>query len=176
LALTKEQKEQIVAKYVEKFSKSQALILADYRGMTVANLTSLRSRLRESGNSFLVVKNTLARIALERAGKPVPSDVFTGPVAIGLCYGEIAPVAKAFNEAAQDTKLLTLRGAILGSRLVDAEGTKQLANMPPREVVLGEVLGRLQSPLSSLVSVLAGPLRGLAYVLQARSDQLAAAG
>ena len=176
MALTREQKERIVSEYVDEFSKSQALTLADYRGLTVANLTRIRLKLRESGNAFLVVKNTLARIALERAGKPVPADFLAGPVAIGLCYGDISPVVKAMNEVAQDTKLLSLKGAILGSRLVGPEQAEQLVKMPPREVILGQVVGQLQAPLSGLVGVLAGPMRGLLHVLQARSDQLAAAG
>jgi large subunit ribosomal protein L10 len=175
LALTKEQKEKIIADYMEKFAKSEALILADYRGMNVANTSRLRQQLRESGNGFIVVKNTLARIALERTGRPVPADAWEGPTAMGLCYKDIATVAKILDAMAQETKLLPLRGAILGRRVVGAEEAKKLADMPPRAELLGRVVGGIQAPLSGLVGVLAGPLQGLLNVLQGRVEQLNAA-
>jgi len=175
LALSKEEKEQIIAEYMERFSKSEALILADYRGMTVANLTRLRTQLRESGNSFMVVKNTLARIALDRIGRSVPSEALAGPLAMGLCYKDIAAVSKAFAAMANETKLLPLKGAILGSRLVDAGQAQALIDMPPRDTLIAQVVGAVQSPLTNLVGVLAGPLQGFINVLQARADKLGAA-
>jgi large subunit ribosomal protein L10 len=175
LALTKQQKEKIVAEYADKFSKSQALILADYRGMTVANITRLRRQLRGSGNAFVVVKNSLAEIALRQAGRPIPKDVMVGPMAIGLCYTDIASVVKTFNEVAQETKILTIRGAILGNRVVNADQAKALADLPSREVLLAQVVGTIQAPLVNLVSVLAGPMRGLVTVLQGRADKIATA-
>ena len=175
MALSKEDKEKIIAAYMDRFAKSQALIMADYRGMSVANLTRLRAQLRESGNSFLVVKNTLARIALERIGRGVPSEALTGPLAMGLAYKDVAAVSKIFVAMANETKLLPLKGAILGSRLVDATQAQALSLMPPRETLVAQVVGAVQSPLTNLVGVLAGPLQGFINVLQARADKLGAA-
>jgi large subunit ribosomal protein L10 len=175
LALSKAEKEQIISEYMEKFSKSQALILADYRGMTVANLTRMRTQLRESSGAFMVVKNTLARIALERIGRAVPPETLTGTLAIGLCYKEIAPVAKVFNTMAFETKLLPMKGAILGNRLVNAAQAQTLSDMPSRDVLIAQVVGAVKSPLSNLVGVLSGPLQGFINVLQARADKLGAA-
>jgi len=172
LALSREQKERIIAEYIEKFSKSQAMIMADYSGMTVARLTALRGQLRESGNGLVVIKNTLARIALERMGRTAPADALTGPLALGLCYSDIAAVAKAFNAAAQESKMFPLMGAILGKQVVDAEAAKALATMPTRDALIGQVVGTIQSPLTNLVGVLAGPLQGFINVLQARAEQL----
>jgi len=173
LPRTRKNKEEVVAHYVEQFARSQALIFADYRGLTVADVTGLRSEIRESGNSFLVVKNTLAKVALERAGLSVPEDVFFGPVAIGLCFEDVAPVAKALDKIAQDTKILNLKGALLGDVFVGPDQAKALADLPSREVLLAQVVGAVQAPIAGLVNVLAGPMRGLVNVLTARQEQLA---
>jgi large subunit ribosomal protein L10 len=174
LPLNRTQKEGIIAGYAELFTRSQALIFVDYRGLSVAALSALRTQIRESGNSFLVVKNTLALKALEDAGKSVPDDLFFGPVAIGVCMEDIATVAKAMNKAASDTKLLTVRGALLGQTFVDATQARALADLPSREELLAKVVGSMQAPITGLVNVLAGPLRGLVNVLNGRKDQLAA--
>jgi large subunit ribosomal protein L10 len=175
LALNKEQKEKIIAAYIEKFSKSQAMIMASYTGMTVAQLTALRGQLRESGNGFVVIKNSLARIALERMGRKLPQRALAGTLALGLCYKDIAAVAKTFNSVALETKIFPLMGAILGNQVVDAERAKALVNMPTRDVLIGQVVGSIQAPLSGLVGVLNGPLQGFINVLQARADQLKSA-
>jgi len=172
LALTKSEKEKIVADYVERFSKSQALIVTDYRGLTVSDFNRIRAQMRESGNAFLVVKNTLAKIALEQAGRSAPSDLLAGTVAIGICYDDIAGGVKALNAFAQETKILNVKGAILGARVVGPEAAKSLADLPSREVLLAQVVGGLQAPISGLVNVMAGPIRGLLTVLKARADQL----
>ena len=174
MPLSREKKEELVAGYTEQISKSQALIFADYRGLTVADATSLRNDIRESGNGFLVVKNSLVRRALDDAGLSVPDEVLFGPLAIGLCYEDIAPVAKAMNKTAAATKQLNMKGALLGEVFVDATQAKALADLPSREVLLAKVVGSMQSPISGLVNVLAGPMRGLVTVLNARKDQLAA--
>lgn len=174
MPLTREQKATILTGYVEQFSKSQALIFADYRGLTVAAVTALRAQIRESGNSFLVVKNTLAKRALEEAGLPVPEDVFFGPVAIGLCLADITSVSKAMNKVFSDTKLLDVRGALLGTTFVGPAQARGLADLPSREELLAKLLGSIQAPISGLVNVLSGPMRGLVNVLNGRKDQLAA--
>lgn len=174
MPLSREKKEELVAGYTEQISKSQALIFADYRGLTVAAVTGLRNDIRESGNGFLVVKNNLARRALDEAGLSVPDEVLFGPLAIGLCYEDIAPVAKAMNKTAAATKSLRMKGALLGETFVDANQAKALADLPSRDALLAQVVGSMQAPISGLVNVLAGSIRGLVTVLNARKDQLAA--
>ena len=172
MALTKEEKQAILDEYVERFSKSEAIILADYRGLSVESLTNLRRQLRDSGNSFMVVKNTLAALALQQAGRPVPADLFAGPVAVGLSYSDIAATAKVMNSVAAETKILTIKGAVIGKTVVSAEQARALADMPSRDMLLGQVVGTLQAPISGLVNVLAGTVRGLMNVLNARAEQL----
>ncbi len=172
MAISREKKEALVNQYVDLFSDSEALIMADYRGLTVANITRLRRKVREGGSSFQVVKNTLLGIALQKAGLPVPSEMLEGPTAIGFCQGDVSSTAKALLDFARDTKILQIKGGLLGSRVLDAEQVSSLADLPSREVLLAQTLSGLQSPLAGFLSVLNGTLRGMVYVLQARIDQL----
>jgi large subunit ribosomal protein L10 len=175
LAISRAQKEKMVADYVDKMSHSQALILTDYRGLSVADISDLRRRLREVDGVFQVVKNTLFARALEEAGLAIPTEQMEGPVAVGYCLGDAPPVAKALVDFAREVDLLKVRGAILGTNLLDLEGVKGLADLPPREVLLAQLVGTVQGPMSSLVSTLQAPMRELAQVLRARSEQEAAA-
>jgi len=171
LAISRAQKEKMVVDYVDKMSQSQALILTDYRGLTVANISDLRQRLREVDGVFQVVKNTLFTRALEDAGLPIPEEYLAGPIAVAYCHGDAPPAAKVLMGFAKETEHLTVRGAILGSSLLDENGVKGLADLPPREVLLAQLLGVVQGPMGSLVSTIQAPLRELVQVLHARSEQ-----
>jgi len=171
LAINRAQKEKMVADYVEKMSRSRALVLADYRGLSVADISELRIRLREVDGVFQVVKNTLFTRALEEAALPVPSEYLEGPIGVGYCLGDAPPAAKVLMDFAKEREFLKVRGAILGSAVVDADGVKALADLPPREVVLAQLLGVVQGPMSSLISTIQAPMRELVQVLKARSEQ-----
>ena len=171
MAISKEKKQEMVADYVDKLSQSQAAILTDYRGLTVAHLTDLRSRLREENGVFQVVKNSLFKLALEQADLSAPEEQFQGTVAVSYCLGEVPPVAKTLMDYAKETEILQVRGAILGSAFLDPDGVKELADLPPREFLLAQLLGAIQGPMSSLVSTINAPMRELVQVLQARSEQ-----
>ena len=171
MAISKDKKKELVAGYVARLAQSQAVILAEYQGMTVAAATALRVKLREVGGSFHIVKNTLFRAVLEQAGVPDPGEMLKGPVAVCYCGSDVAAVAKALNDSARENESLRIRGGIVGTSLVDAAGAKALADLPPREVLLAQLVGAVQAPMSSLAGLIAAPLRDLAYVLQARSEQ-----
>jgi large subunit ribosomal protein L10 len=171
LAITRKQKEAMVADYLDKMGRSEALILTDYRGLSVAQVTDLRRRLRESNGIFQVVKNTLFQRALEEAGLPVSAEHLDGPLAVGYCLGDAPPVAKALVDFAKEAQILKIKGAILGPSVLNAEAVKGLADLPPREVLLAQLVGSVQGPMSSLAGTIAGPLRELAQVLHARSEQ-----
>lgn len=171
MAISREQKEKMVADYVDRMSRSQALILADYRGLTVSHMTDLRRKLRESDGQFQVVKNSLFERALEEAGLPIPVEALDGPVAVGYCLTDAPPVAKAVMDFAKESGILEVKAAILGQNILDLDGVKGLADLPPREVLLAQLVGAVQGPMSSLASTLAAPMRELVQVLQARSEQ-----
>jgi len=171
LAISREKKEQMVQDYLDNMSKSRAMILADYRGLTVANITQLRQNLREVDGSFHVVKNTLFERALKEAGLPVPTEQMDGPIAIGFCYGDTPPVAKALVDFAKGLDVLEIKGAILGTDLIDAAGVRGLADLPPRDVLRAQLIAAIEGPMSNLVNVLNAPMREIAQVLKARSEQ-----
>jgi large subunit ribosomal protein L10 len=174
LAISKEKKQELVKNYVEEFSRSQAAILTDYRGLSVAEINRLRNKMREAGSGYHVVKNRLVKLALREAGLPVPEELLQGPTAIGYCYEDVIAPAKVLTEYTKESKMLTIKGGILGDRVIDVEAISSLADLPPRDVLLAQLLSGVQSPMAGLVNVLSGTLRGLVTVLKARADQLEA--
>lgn len=172
LAITREKKGGMVDEYVAKLQKSQALIVSEYRGLTVKQIQELRRELRSNDSEMVVTKNTLILRALNQVGMPAPDQLFAGPTAVTFCYKEVAGPAKALNKFAKDSKILQVKGGVMGRSVFDSAGVGQLADLPSREQLLGQVVGVMQAPISGLVNVLAGTLRGLVNVLNARSEQL----
>jgi len=174
LAISREKKQELVKNYVEEFSRSQAAILTDYRGLSVTELNRLRNKMREAGSGYHVVKNRLIKLALREVGLPVPEELLQGPTAIGYCYEDVIAPAKVLTEYTKESKTLAIKGGILGDRVVDVKVISSLADLPPRDVLLAQLLSGVQSPMAGLVNVLSGTLRGLVTVLKARADQLEA--
>jgi len=174
LAITKQKKVRISSGYAEKLSGSKAIVLTDYRGLTVASMTELRQKLRDLGSNFHVAKNTLFKRALVEAGMPVPEEQLKGPTALGFITGEVSPVIKAFLDFAVENEALQIKGIIWGTAFIGQEGTKALVNLPSREVLLAQLLGAVQGPATNMVGTITAPLRELVQVLAARGEQAAA--
>jgi large subunit ribosomal protein L10 len=172
MAISREKKEQIVEDLAEKLSRSNGLIMADYRGLTTADLTQLRNKLREEETGFHVVKNSLVKRAMEVAGLPWDDALFDGPTAIGFCYEDVPGPAKILLDFSSESRTLSIRGGLLGDAVVDAAQISDLASLPSGEVLVAQVVARISGPLYGLVNVLSAPLRDLVYVLQARGGQL----
>jgi large subunit ribosomal protein L10 len=172
LAITREKKEAIVAEYGERLRRSQALIVTEYRGLSVKQLEALRRELRNYDSELIVSKNTLFARALADAGMPVPESLLSGPTAVTFCFNEPAAPAKALAKWAKDSKILVLRGGIVGGSVFDGAGVEALSQLPGRDQLRAQVVGALQAPISGLVNVLAGPVRGFLTVLNARIGQL----
>jgi large subunit ribosomal protein L10 len=172
LAITKERKRELVAQYTELLGRSRAVILTDYLGLNVAQITRLRNQIREANGAYYVTKNTLVRLALEQAGLTVPDEWLEGPTAMGFCFDQVPFIAKVITDFANETQILTVKGALLGERAVDAAQVRALANLPPAEVLRAQILGALTAPMSGLVGALNGLLSGLVGVLDARGEQL----
>ena len=171
--MSRQKKAQTIDRLQEVFSQCSVGILTDYRGLSTPEATILRRRLRESGIEYKVVKNTLARIAAERAGKDDLVGSFDGPVAIAFGYGDITEPAKVLADYIRTSKAsLSIKGGFLSDRLLTEEEVMALSVLPSREVLLAKILGGMQSPILALLGCLTTPIRGIMGVLQARIQQL----
>lgn len=148
------QKEQVVAELNEKLQQANAAILTDYKGLTVEEITDLRTRLVESGVEYRVVKNTLMRLASRGTGSEVLESHLTGTNAVAISYGDPADLSKVLKKYAKDNQKLKIKVGALGNRLVDAQGVIALADMPPREELLGKLVGVMAAVPTGFVSVL----------------------
>lgn len=170
----KADKEAVVAELVEQLRDAESLIVADYRGLTNANLETLRGRLREHGARFSIVKNTLARRAAEAAGTEPLLALLEGPSAIAFIRsgGDAVAVAKALSDSARETKILTLRGGLLEGVPISGADVESLAKLPPLDVLRSQVVGVIIAPLTQLLGLLSAPLRDLVGLIDARIAQL----
>jgi large subunit ribosomal protein L10 len=172
LAITREKKGELVSEYTEKLRRSKAVLITEYRGLKVKQIQDLRRELRSSNTELVVAKNTLMGRALAEVGLPTAEGLLKGPTAVAICYDELAAPAKTLNKYAKDSKILVVKGGVLGRAVFNEAGVQQLADLPSREQLLGQVVGTLQAPISGFVNVLAGTLRGLVNVLNARAEKL----
>ena len=172
--MLKSDKERLVAELTERLKNTQTLIVADYRGLTVTDIDKLRGELLEHGARFQVVKNTLTRRAAEEAGADALVALLDGPTAIAFLEtdGDPVAVAKALNNAARDTKVLTIRGGILEGATIGEAEVKNLATLPPADVLRAQVVGAVSGPLMMIVGLFTAPLRDLVNVIDARIKQL----
>jgi large subunit ribosomal protein L10 len=172
MAVNKGQKEELVAEILEKVKKSQVVYVTNYQGLTMKQLDSLRAKLRASDSVYHVVKNTLAERALKEAGLAAPDELFTGPVALGFAYGDIAASAKTFLDFGREADKFQLKGAILGSQVLSAkEVESQLSTMRSLSDYRAQLLGLVQAPASRLAGVIAGGVRQVVNVVKAYSDK-----
>jgi len=169
----KEVKAKVIDEIEQEFDKSSIGILIDYRGLPTAEMTQFRNKLRQSKSGYKVVKNTLARFAAEKSGKKVVSGSLKGPMAIAFGYSDVSLTAKIVTEYVRDSKVpLKIKGGFLGDRLLTADDVTTLATLPSREVLLARVLGRMNSPITSLEGTLVGPIRGFIGILNGRIKQM----
>ena len=175
LAITKQRKGELVQEYEGWLKRSQAVILVDYRGVRTKDVYRLRMKVREAKGEFHVTKNTLIARALREAGLPAPDKLLEGPTAMGFCFENPPAVAKTMLDFAQDSKIMTVKGAVLGDRVLDPAGVKALSELPPRPAVMAQVLGTIQAPAGKVAGVLNSAVAHIVRVLQARVDQLKAA-
>jgi large subunit ribosomal protein L10 len=165
-------KEATVGELTDLLKRSQVAVLTDYRGMTVATITQLRRQLRDKGVEYHVTKNTLMTRAAREAGFPQLEELLTGPTAIAFVGDDIAGGIKALNDFVRTSRLSNLiRGALFGPSLVPADQVEQLATIPTRPQLYGQVVGSVNGPLAGLVGSLNGLLSQLVNTLQNYADQ-----
>ena len=154
MSLNRSEKQAVIDEVTGLSAKAQTLVMAEYRGITVADMTKLRSQAREKGVTLSVLKNTLARRAVAGSAFEVLSDQMTGPLIYGFSIDAVA-AAKVVADFAKTNEKLVIRAGAFGGKTLDVEGVKQLANIPSKEVLLAQLCGLLMSPISRTAAVLA---------------------
>jgi large subunit ribosomal protein L10 len=174
--MLKKDKERIVEELAERLQSTPTLFVADYRGLSVTEIDELRTKVIEHGARFTVVKNTLTKRAAEAAGADALLALLEGPTAIAFieANGDMVAVAKALADSARTTRLLTIRGGILDGSPIGEEDVRNLAILPPVDVLRGQVLGAITSPLMTVVGLISAPVRDLLGLIDARIEQLEA--
>jgi len=153
LSLNRSEKEAVISDVTELAAQAQTLVMAEYRGTTVADMTKLRSNARSNGVNLSVLKNTLARRAVAGSSFEIVVDQMTGPLIYGFSTDAVA-AAKVVAEFAKTNDKLVIRGGAYGGKALDANGVKQLASIPSKEVLLAQLCGLLKSPISRTAVVL----------------------
>ncbi|MDQ2682317.1 MAG: 50S ribosomal protein L10 [Chloroflexota bacterium] len=166
-----QEKAGVIDELAEQLGRAKLAILTDYRGLDVTGLQGLRSTLRPFNAEFRVAKNTLTRIAAERAGIDGLTPMLDGPLALVLAFDDIVGPSKAVSDFARTSRILTVKGAVLDNQIISAKSVEDLATMPSREELLGKLLGLFNSPVQGLVNVLSGPSRSFVQVLNAYAEQ-----
>jgi large subunit ribosomal protein L10 len=176
--MLKADKERIVEELTERLKTTPTLFVADYRGLSVTEIDELRTKVIEQGAKFTVVKNTLTKRAAEAAGADALLAMLEGPTAIAFIEadGDMVGVAKALADSARTTKILAIRGGILDGSPIGEEDVKNLATLPPIDVLRGQVIGAITSPLMTVVGLISAPVRDLIGLIDARIEQLQAQG
>lgn len=164
---SREEKAKEFADLKDKLSRAQAAILADYKGLTVAEITELRRKLGASKVDFKVVKNTIATLAARELGLEGLESALKGPTAIAFGYDDPVAPAKGLSEFIKDAKKMEIKAGVLNGKVIGIDDIKKLSELPSKEVILGKLLGCIQAPLVGLASVLQAPIRGCAIALNA---------
>lgn len=159
-------KKQVVAEVKEKLNSAHSVVITDFRGLTVAEATELRAKLREAGVEYKVLKNTLFKIAADDIGIEGFDQYLAGPNAFAFGLSDAVAPAKVLSEFAKTHKNLVIKAGYLEGKVIDMDGVKALADLPSREELLSKVLAGMQSPLYGMVNVLQGPIRKLGYALE----------
>ena len=169
--MNKEQKQTAVAELSDRLKEAQSIFAVDYRGISVTGAAELRAKLREADASFKVVKNRLAKRAVEDAGAEGLDDLLVGPTALTLIKGDPVTAAKAISTFAREHDVLAYKGGTMDGAPLDPDGFAAIARLPALEVLHGQLVGVTASPLTGLARGLGSMLSGLAIALGQISEQ-----
>lgn len=171
--MLKKEKEEIINKLADGLSKCSIAIATDYRGLTAKEMVKLRRTLHDQGIDYRVAKNTLTKLAADKAGKNKLEALLVGPLAIVFGYEDVIKTARVLNDYIRSSaSVLKVKGGMLGDQILTPEQIVNLANMPPKGVLIAQLLSQLLNPLQSLHSVLSSPLRQLLHIINSRMQQL----
>ncbi len=171
MATSRTKKSQRMEEIQGILKENRNIILTEYRGLNVAQMTELRNTLRQTGIKYKISKNTLVRKIFQEAGIGNLEEYLQGPVAIGFLSEDVSGSAKAFLKFAKKNSLLVIKAAYIEGQVMGLEGVKAIASLPSREVMLGILLGTLQAPIRGFMTVAEGNTRKLVYALNALKEQ-----
>lgn len=166
------QKAKSIDELTDQLTRAKLVIITDYRGLKVSDLQTLRGNLRASGGEFQIAKNTLTRIAAGNAGVEGLDPHLEGPSAIAFGFEDAVQTAKTVSDFVRSSRVLVIKGGVMDNRPISAADVEAIATLPSREELQAKLLGMLISPLSRTLGVLTGPSRSMAYLLNARAEQL----
>ena len=164
-------KTQLVEEIKEKIENAQSIVIVNYRGLNVSEVTELRANFREAGVDYKVYKNTMMRRAFAELGFSELDEILKGPSAVAFSMEDAVAGAKVASNFSADHEKLEIKSGIVDGKIISVEEVKDLAKLPSREVLVAQVLGGLNAPIQGLANVLTGNLKGLAVVLQAIADK-----
>ena len=169
--MNRDQKAAVVEDIARQLEAAEAVFAVDYRGLSVSQAADLRAKLHDAGAVFRIVKNSLTERASEQAGAEQLKPMLEGPTALTLVHGDAALAAKALNDTARTLRILDFKGGILNGSALSAEEVRAIARLPAREVLHGQLVGMVASPLAGLARTLNALLAGVAVQLQQVLDQ-----
>lgn len=165
MALSRERKESLVASYEEGLARAPHAFILGYKGITVPQVTELRQKVRDSGGSYLVVKNTLALRSIDGKALAELKEQFDGPVAVAYTDGDAVALARILTQFAKDVPAIEFKGGLVNHQAVAGEQVKEIASLPSREELIAKLLFLLQAPVNRFVRVLAAISRDFVIVL-----------
>ena len=166
------QKAKSIAELTDQLTRAKLVIVTDYRGLRVTDLQTLRGNLRTSGGEFHIAKNKLNKIAAGHAGVEGLDAHLEGPSALAFGFEDAVQTAKAVSDFVRSSRVLVIKGGVMDNRLISAADVEAIATLPSKEELQAKLLGMLISPLTRTLGVLTGPSRSMAYLLNARAEQL----
>lgn len=174
--MDKQTKVKVVAEVAQLAGQAKAVVLTNFKGLTVEAETKLRRDVRQIQGTYRVVRNTLARRAMTEDQWTELRKDFQGNTALVFTNDDVVGLMKTLVDFAKDNEALTIKGGVFEGKPLTKKDVEALANMPPREVLIARLLGAMQSPLRGLMNVLTGSVRNLAQVVKAIADKKAEAG
>lgn len=173
MAISKARKDELVAQYGDLLNRSEAVFVTEYKGMTVKQVEELRGKIREKGGAFHITKNTLFRVALEQANKPIPTELLQGQTAVSFALDDAPALAKMLLEMSDDEEsLFELRGGMLDTSIMNADQVKALSKMPSKQELQIKLLSMMLQPAQQLVTVMNAPAQDLVNVMNNGVSQM----
>lgn len=170
MAISKKRKEELVTQYLDLLKDARGIVVTEYRGMTMKQLDEIRARLREKNATFTITKNTLFKIALKEVGMAVSDSLLSGPVAVIIANEDLPATVKAVLEYGKTNEILVIKGGILGEAVVPENKLQAISELPPLDVLRGQLAGMVTLPLTQFMGLLEEPSRQVVGVIKAATD------